>query len=75
MRDCRGAQIDSCTPNLECFMNDNYNSSMSAVVAIYAINLSLGAMALCTGARRHEPAHRVQLWVCRPPAVQALKAA
>jgi len=43
------AQVDSCTPNVECFSNSNYNDSMSAVVAIYAINLSLGAMALCTG--------------------------
>ena len=42
------AQLSSCTPSAAC--DPQYNTSARAVIAIYAINLSLGAMALCTGA-------------------------
>ena len=44
-----GAQLSSCTPSAAC--DPQYSTSARAVIAIYAINLSLGAMALCTGAR------------------------
>ena len=41
-------QLGSCTPSVEC--DPKFNESARAVIAIYAINPALGAMALCTGA-------------------------
>ena len=42
------AQLGACTPSALCY--PEYSSAASAVIDIYAINLALGAMALCTGA-------------------------
>lgn len=43
------AQLGSCTQSAMCY--PQYERVLASVIAIYAINLSLGAMALCTGAR------------------------
>ena len=55
---CRGTQFDidsmqrttddvsQCTPSVECA---NYKDEAAAVIDIYAIDLRLGAMGLCTG--------------------------
>ena len=42
------AQVGFCTPSARC--HPEYSQTRAAVIDIYAINLSLGAMALCTGA-------------------------
>lgn len=41
------AQVGYCTPSARC--HPEYSQTRAAVIDIYAINLSLGAMALCTG--------------------------
>ena len=38
--------VSQCTPSVECA---NYKDEAAAVVDIYAIDLRLGAMGLCTG--------------------------
>ena len=41
-------QVGLCTPSVECF--PEYEQASNAVIDIYAVNVQLGAMALCTGA-------------------------
>ncbi len=41
-------QVGQCTPSVECF--PEYAQAANAVIDIYAVNVQLGAMALCTGA-------------------------
>ncbi|KAK9836324.1 hypothetical protein WJX81_005312 [Elliptochloris bilobata] len=52
----RSDKLGSCTPSVEC--DPQYSQVAKAVIDIYAINLSLGAMALCTGTIISAPMNR-----------------
>ncbi|KAK9834175.1 hypothetical protein WJX81_005389 [Elliptochloris bilobata] len=52
----RADKLSSCTPSVEC--NPELSQVSKAVIDIYAINLSMGAMALCTGTIINAPMNR-----------------
>ena len=50
--------VSECTPSVEC---SSYHDEAAAVVAIYAIDMRLGAMGLCTGTVVNAPQGRKYL--------------
>jgi len=57
--------ISQCTQSVLCDPNINHDRMDDAVVDIYAINLQLGAMAVCTGRSLSLPSPKK---VCNHPA-------
>ena len=50
--------ISQCTPSVEC---SSYHDAAAAVVAIYAVDMRLGAMGVCTGTIVNAPEGRKYL--------------
>ena len=50
--------VSQCTPSVEC---GSWQDAAAAVVAIYAIDMRLGAMGLCTGTVVYAPQGRKYL--------------
>jgi hypothetical protein len=44
-------QVGQCTPSIRC-AGRGFQQAGAGVVAIYAVDMRVGAMGLCTGARR-----------------------
>ena len=64
------AQVGVCTPSARC--HPEHNQTRASVIDIYAINLSLGAMALCTGVPRVSHRHAVDVTLAACMAVHPL---
>ena len=56
--------VSQCTPSVEC---GDYRNEAAAVVDIYAIDMRLGAMGLCTGEIiQPGPSDKASLFACTP---------